>query len=1231
MLKRFLPILVFVSLFLNASMPGSLAAVPAQAPTPAPGAADFPAAAPPVQPAAPSDSPTLLLDGYVSTFTASNPLVYWLTQPFSCVPSPDASRILRIRATGWEMRYLFNRWPASGDPCPYQVYSNLAADNQYLYWVDSSGLVRLPVDANPADAPQTILPAFAATQSELVLFGDYLAGISEGHIWYMSRADPSQNFAIGYYGPDTGAMLKTDGTYLYFIQNPGGNLRRFTLQGNFFTIDTGVTDFAPSLPGTICTGFTCKDYHNVYYVKNSAPLSIKSYSNVSGQYDTAYTATLPPGYTARIYGLTVGKKVLSFVEPDLFFWEKRWVPGIGFEFDSTDYLTRLYSGVIYTRASKTSWQAEQTQASGDFLFWKDMLVLTANKWGSVYRLPQDAAALPVVNLRVWDWEVNQSVQDQFQSVGLIRNKRTFLRLFVSADNGKTINGVTARLAAYWGGGWQGTIAPVTPLITVTPTKSKLLYANQFFFDLPLEWTNHNDLVLVPELNPFGFPLEPSYGDNHFSAPLGPFSFQTNPQARFQLVQASYSWKGVTYTSSDQNAIASWLYRAYPIGIDPGQAMPGTSFYSDAGLGSRVQDYNNDKNCQSLDQSGKGGSDDRNLCASYYLHSQLDLMRRNNSLPNNAYLYASVSGLARGSASPSAPVANGPDYIAKGTAFALAGFYGGHEIGHLLGRAHPDPMSDDPATKNVIEACGHSRSDPNFPYVFGWIGEPANDIYGVDSRLNVPGGVVRAMRYADINDVMTYCGTPDQWVSDYTYNGMYGWLTQHPTPPRPAQARLPQRLSRPGSADTVQVDGWLSLAGLIASDGSTAAFNAIQRSDSLTLAPAQVPGPYTLRLQDGSGQTLADYAFTPLASDESPDWLTFIESVPFVSGTRAIQIVRNADGAALETVPVSPDAPTITISAARLAARPAARPAQASQQVTLSWNASDLNNDPLTFDVLFSLDGVSFRPVEANLSGDGLTVDASKLPGGNGFFRVIASDGVNTSYADSAPLQIDPKPPVMHILTPSDGQQAEYSAPLNFSGYADDLQDGSLTGDMLTWSTQYGSFATGPNATASVMPTGWVTVTLSAQNSAGLTGLASVRIYVGDNLSDPLPILAAAPAAVNFQAENGSVTPLSAVVQISNGGGGGSLTWSADLHGTPWLSADVLSGTTPYSLTLTAAPSGLAPSGNYTAVVTLSATGGGGPPQSIDIAVNLQTGPGSAWNPPALPQTERKVYLPIVTR
>ncbi len=108
------------------------------------------------------------------------------------------------------------------------------------------------------------------------------------------------------------------------------------------------------------------------------------------------------------------------------------------------------------------------------------------------------------------------------------------------------------------------------------------------------------------------------------------------------------------------------------------------------------------------------------------------------LPDSLFMYGMITDA--GGIFPRAQACCGPS-VSTGPAGSgtygwdmdgsYADWYAAHEIGHTLGRAHPNPNSDDPSTEKVTEGCGHSRSDPNYPYPLAHIG-PADDTEGFDA-------------------------------------------------------------------------------------------------------------------------------------------------------------------------------------------------------------------------------------------------------------------------------------------------------------------------------------------------------------------------------------------------------------------------------------------------------------------------------------------------------------------
>ncbi len=139
----------------------------------------------------------------------------------------------------------------------------------------------------------------------------------------------------------------------------------------------------------------------------------------------------------------------------------------------------------------------------------------------------------------------------------------------------------------------------------------------------------------------------------------------------------------------------------------------------------------------------------------------------------------------------------------------------HELGHSFGRSHAP--------------CGvNSATDPSYPYTAGNIGA-----YGLD--------VATLTAYApSIADVMSYCRP--QWISDYTYKGVYSYRASHTTSASVVQAELQPCIVVWGRITNGQVE-------------LEPAFEALTRP---TLPERR--GAYSLRAADANGAQLFALSF-----------------------------------------------------------------------------------------------------------------------------------------------------------------------------------------------------------------------------------------------------------------------------------------------------------------------------------------------------------------------------------
>ena len=1145
--------------------------------------------APPSAPQAPADTPYSLVASGVTSYTIADPKVFFYSLPACNNPPPPApttntyETIRRIPTYGGQERKLYSHLINTGtDLCPnnVDVMSNVISDGSYLYWVSKvkAGLVKLSVSANNGDVP-TVVNTVWAGQAEIVL--------ANGTLYELTEPGPSALMAINLTNgswsalvtPGTGSSdLQTDGEYVYWLR--GGTLHQWYIAGGveLSTIASGVTGYHP----TVAT---------VYYGKGK---TIHRFGNTSRADDLIYTSA---DSTAIVYSLGFDDSHLFWFEDHALICAFCLIP------PHDDFLFR--SGPnggsptqIYVFHGNANVRASDVRTDNQYLFWLEN--------GVLQRMPEDASALPDINLVADSLEVTQGIQNTSNGVPLIQNRDTYARFYVHSS-GAAVPGVTAYLYRTNSGGaiLDGPVAATAPLLTVLPTPHRNNLNDSFLFQLPWNWLTGGTLYLRAVLNPNQYPLEPNYADNvvTFSATLQP-----SPQYSLYLIEWSYTLNGKGYapTKTDEQLDLSWLRRAYPID----SILGGTSGFFpviyqiyDAGLGSRVNQTSSE--CSST------------LCASQYINTEEQTMRDVWPIPDTTSIYGLISDVAgpfpRGQECCGTRDASGPAGI------DVDGYYGGHENGHTLGRSHPSSSA---------LLCGNSASDPSYPYPNGQIGPSNGALEGFDVGDPSLGLPLQIYPGAKWTDVMTYC--QNEWISDYTYNGMYAYLIANPpaAPARPGGA-----LAAPALAgDWLQVNGEIvttAAAGIqkhvsVLVPTTTGGILArVQHLSTIAQVPPRVAGPYSLELYDAGNSLLASYPFTPLpATGDHPDWLPFSQVVTYVANTAQLRLVQLAGNAILATKAIPPHAPAISNVHLVGAPNPVSGP------VTLQWTAGDVDGNPLTFDIDYSPDGgTTLRPVQVGISGTSTLIDTGHLGGSQtALFRVVASDGVNTAHADSAIFSMANKLPEPAILSPADGAHRHWGQLVNFNGEATDAQDGFVNPANLAWSDQNGPLGTGALLSISDLPVGTNVISLTATDSANLQSTTRITVIVDDDMNLPGPTLSVGPQQFGWSFASSADAVQTDTLTLDNVGGG-SLSWTATTDA-PWLKLSLASGTAPASITLTASPSGLAANTGLTGHIFLNVPASGGSlaqqmviPVGIGVGININ-------NPPPPPM---QLFLPLVNR
>ncbi|HBY98668.1 MAG TPA: hypothetical protein DEP84_32765, partial [Chloroflexi bacterium] len=442
----------------------------------------------------------------------------------------------------------------------------------------------------------------------------------------------------------------------------------------------------------------------------------------------------------------------------------------------------------------------------------------------------------------------------------------------------------------------------------------------------------------------------------------------------------------------------------------------------------------------------------------------------------------------------------------------------HELGHNKGLQHVNCSGN--------ESSGGS-TDPNYPWPYPNCRLSAVDTsgyYGFDVHYQIWGLASPTVLSNDPaasspNQAFPLMGyRRPRWISPYEYCKLLvqygiscGLFTQFET----AQQRLeeavtsnPLAFADPGELRALQqATEYIAAGGLISITAGTAEFNGVYQIDNPApdarqeaaeklgyrrVFGLQVEQPFTLVQVNASGQVLDSREIYLVNDDGEGDVQHFLELLPLAPGTTRVQI-RQGDKVLAERA-ASPNPPTVQLLAPNGGE-------QLGPGATVRWSASDPDGGDLTFNVLYSADnGQSWRLIGMDLTGDSFEIPSlTDLPGSSqGRMRVVASDGFHTAQDDSdGTFSVPGSPPLAVILEPATGTSAEPGSLVVLQGMATDVEDGPLSGTRLSWrSDRDGDLGTGEELAVESLSQGTHQITLTATDSDGQSGSATVTIYVG---------------------------------------------------------------------------------------------------------------------------------------
>jgi len=461
----------------------------------------------------------------------------------------------------------------------------------------------------------------------------------------------------------------------------------------------------------------------------------------------------------------------------------------------------------------------------------------------------------------------------------------------------------------------------------------------------------------------------------------------------------------------------------------------------------------------------------------------------------------------------------------------------HELGHNLGLYHDvssviGTLHEPTGAWVALGAATPPETGPlwyayplfqSFPGFSNPLGAPTlgpmekgdnSIVYGLDTLTlrTAPNmePVLACTDYSDANcyfDLMSYCrnqgpDAEDAWPSTVTYasllssNNTYFGSPQTPLPLAQPRGRtlLPEARPPYGQAP-VPMDGtqnYLLVGAVVDFNAGTAQFLPCLPLTTTNAPPGESPGTnFLLEALDDSGKVLqsiqfagAPCVFAENSTNQTADFIVALAADPSI---RALMLWHN--GGLMGTLTASPNAPTLTLIT------PNGGQKFGAGTVSASWSGNDADGDTLAYTVQYSADGgTSWKTLAVDIPDQSLEFDSSQMAATTqGLIRVIASDGFNTTTAQSATnFTVQPHAPSVSINAPADGSTFIGHQQLFLDASANDMQDGALGGTNVQWySDRDGALGSGAILTfdSTVLSEGYHTITVRAIDSAGLTNSA----------------------------------------------------------------------------------------------------------------------------------------------
>ena len=335
-----------------------------------------------------------------------------------------------------------------------------------------------------------------------------------------------------------------------------------------------------------------------------------------------------------------------------------------------------------------------------------------------------AGAAGGFNLRIDGMYLTQSVQTYTGAVPLVKDRDGYLRVFVTA-NQTNLTAPQVRVRFYQAANLVSTltIAPPATSVPLSPNEGSL--SSSWNVAVPRTLIQPG-LSVLADVDPSNDIAEADETDNQFPASGTPLPLDVHATSAFSVrfvpVLQSVNGRQGNVTNANKDSYLTAAMKIHPLAsYDADLRAPYTTT-------APAVDANNSSTWTTI-------------------LSQLDALRAADG--SSRYYFGVVnpsynSGIA------------GVGYVGGKTALGWdkngADWVAAHEWGHNWGRNH-------------APCGGASGPDPNYPYPGGSTG-----VYGLDVA-------TQTLKPPSYTDVMGYCD--NEWISDYTYEGVLAWREAQP--------------------------------------------------------------------------------------------------------------------------------------------------------------------------------------------------------------------------------------------------------------------------------------------------------------------------------------------------------------------------------------------------------------------------------------------------------------------